>query len=261
VTSNAGTPTGSVQVGDGTDSCTGSLSGGSGSCALTLSTAGSRTLTATYAGADGFAGSSGTEAHTVEQPPAPPSAANSSVAASPTMVTVGGTSTITVTVHDAADTPLSGRTVTLDPAGSDVTPGSATTNGNGVATFTFAPTAVGSKTFTATSEGITLGSATVTVNPIATTTTIGSVSPPPPAPTGTTVQINVDVTAASGTPGGQVTVSSDLDGTSCVATLTSGQGACTQQLTTVGTHTLTATYPATGSFGASSGTIGYNVSS
>jgi Big-like domain-containing protein len=259
VTSDAGTPTGSVQVGDGTDSCSGNLSGGTGSCALTLSTVGSRTLTATYAGADGFAGSSGTEAHTVEQPPAPPSAAKSSVAASPTTVTVGSTSTITVTVHDAADTPLSGRTVTLDPAGSDLTPVSATTDGNGVATFTFAPTTVQSKTFTATSEGITLGSATVTVNPIATTTTIGSVSPPPPAPSGTTVQINVGVTAASGTPDGQVTVSSDLDGTSCLATLTSGQGACTLQLTTVGTHTLTATYPATGSFGSSSGTLGYDV--
>jgi len=71
VTSDAGTPTGSVQVGDGTDSCSGNLSGGNGSCSLTLSTVGNRTLTATYAGADGFGGSSDTEGHTVVAPPTP----------------------------------------------------------------------------------------------------------------------------------------------------------------------------------------------
>src|SRR5205085_2324692 len=63
VTSDAGTPSGSVQVSDGTDGCTGNLSGGTGSCVLTLSTVGGRTLTATYAGADGFAASSGTAGH------------------------------------------------------------------------------------------------------------------------------------------------------------------------------------------------------
>jgi Big-like domain-containing protein len=71
VTSAAGTPTGTVRVHDGDDACTSPLSAGQGSCTLALRTAGSRTLTADYAGADGFAASSATAAHTVEAAPAP----------------------------------------------------------------------------------------------------------------------------------------------------------------------------------------------
>jgi hypothetical protein len=70
VTAAAGTPDGSVRVSDGTDQCSGTLSGGQGSCALALSTAGSRTLTAEYQGSSGFATSSGTAPHTVTAPPA-----------------------------------------------------------------------------------------------------------------------------------------------------------------------------------------------
>ena len=57
VTSSAGTPTGSVTVGDGTVSCTASIAAGSGSCSLTFGSLGSSTLTATYAGDDNFNGS------------------------------------------------------------------------------------------------------------------------------------------------------------------------------------------------------------
>jgi Big-like domain-containing protein len=71
VTSSPGTPGGSVQVADGGNTCTGTLSGGQGSCAIGFTTTGSRTLTATYAGADGFGASSDTEEHTVEAPPPP----------------------------------------------------------------------------------------------------------------------------------------------------------------------------------------------
>lgn len=71
VASAAGTPTGTVRVHDGDDACTGTLSAGQGSCTLALRTAGSRTLTADYAGADGFAASSATAPHTVEAAPAP----------------------------------------------------------------------------------------------------------------------------------------------------------------------------------------------
>jgi len=71
VTSANGTPSGSVQVADGGNTCTGTLSGGQGSCTIGLTTTGSRTLTATYAGASGFGPSSDTEAHTVEAPPPP----------------------------------------------------------------------------------------------------------------------------------------------------------------------------------------------
>jgi DNA-binding beta-propeller fold protein YncE len=63
VTSTSGTPTGSVTVSDGVDSCTGTVE--SGICTITLTTPGTRTLTATYAGDANFNGSSDTELHQV----------------------------------------------------------------------------------------------------------------------------------------------------------------------------------------------------
>ena len=61
---SAGTPTGNVTVSDGTASCTGSVA--VGTCSLTLTAAGTHTLTATYAGDANFTGSTSSgEAHTV----------------------------------------------------------------------------------------------------------------------------------------------------------------------------------------------------
>jgi PKD repeat protein len=68
VSSEGGTPTGTVTVSDGTPTCTGTLSNGTGSCQLTLNQTGDRTLRATYAGAPGFSGSSDTEPHRVNPP-------------------------------------------------------------------------------------------------------------------------------------------------------------------------------------------------
>ena len=72
VTSEGPTPAGSVTVSDGVDTCTGGLANGAGSCPLALSTAGDRTLTATYGGAEGQLGSSGTASHRVTPPNQPP---------------------------------------------------------------------------------------------------------------------------------------------------------------------------------------------
>jgi hypothetical protein len=60
-----GTPTGNVTVSDGTgDSCVGSVA--SGSCVITITTAGTKTLTATYSGDSNFSSSFGTASQTVE---------------------------------------------------------------------------------------------------------------------------------------------------------------------------------------------------
>jgi hypothetical protein len=62
----AGTPTGNVTVSDGIQSCTAAVA--VGQCNITFTTAGSRTLTATYAGDTGFNGStSAGAAHTVSK--------------------------------------------------------------------------------------------------------------------------------------------------------------------------------------------------
>jgi Ca2+-binding RTX toxin-like protein len=62
--SGTGTPTGTVIVSDGIDSCTGTVAGGQ--CLLTFTTPGTRYLTATYSGDSGFNGStSAVETHTV----------------------------------------------------------------------------------------------------------------------------------------------------------------------------------------------------
>ncbi len=55
VTSGGGTPTGTVTVSDGVNSCNASV--GAGGCTLALTTVGARTLTATYATDGNFAGS------------------------------------------------------------------------------------------------------------------------------------------------------------------------------------------------------------
>jgi hypothetical protein len=59
----SGTPTGTVSIGDGVDSCNAVLP--ATSCALTLTTSGARTLTANYPGDSNFNGDTDTEAHQV----------------------------------------------------------------------------------------------------------------------------------------------------------------------------------------------------
>ncbi len=65
---STGTPTGTVTVSDGVDSCTASVA--DGTCSLTLTTVGNHDLTATYAGNTNYDGSvSATEPHVVDGPP------------------------------------------------------------------------------------------------------------------------------------------------------------------------------------------------
>lgn len=274
VTSAAGTPTGTVTVQDGSDTCSGTLTDGRGSCDIRLTNTGSRTLTASYAGASGFAASSATEPHIVTAPPqpvlaistqpassatagialnpqpviqlraasgadlatagvavsvaiatgggtlsgattvstdgqgraaftdlaitgdpgtrtlvftapgygsatsgdiavqaappVPPDASQSTVTVNPASVAIGATSTITVTVRDAGGNPLGGRSVTVDASGTNntITGSPATTGADGVATFGFSSTTAESKTVTASSDGVTLGSPqTIEVTP------------------------------------------------------------------------------------------------
>lgn len=107
VTANApgaGTPAGSVTVGDGVDSCTATVA--AGQCSLALSTPGARTLTATYAGNASFAGSAGTASHTVSP------TANLSITKTVNDALIGtGVIQYTITVANAGPSPANGITV------------------------------------------------------------------------------------------------------------------------------------------------------
>ncbi len=98
------------------------------------------------------------------------SPANSTVTAAPPSVVANGTSTstITVTLKNASNTAVSGKTVSLaktsGPGSPVIAPASIMTNGSGIATFTVTSTTIGSCVFTATdaTDGITIGTTGVT---------------------------------------------------------------------------------------------------
>ena len=139
VTSTGGTPTGDVTVGDGVNSCIGTVA--AGSCTLALTTAGTRTLTATYAGDANFAGSSDTEPHTVT-----PAATTTTVTSDdPDPSTVGQDVIVTYTVTSTGGTPTGSVTVSdgVNSCTGTVAAGSCTV----------ALTTAGNRTLTATYSG------------------------------------------------------------------------------------------------------------
>jgi Ca2+-binding RTX toxin-like protein len=97
----AGAPTGNVTVSDGVNSCVATV--GTGQCSITLTTEGSRTLTATYSGNANFGGStSAGEPHTVNPPNTAPTAEVSNGQCSPDKPS----GTIALALADADGNPL-----------------------------------------------------------------------------------------------------------------------------------------------------------
>ncbi len=248
VTVNApgsGTPTGNVTVSDGTQSCTGTVA--AGSCAISFTSAGAKSLTATYAGDSNFNGSA-------------------SAAASHTVDKANTTTTITA---DTPDPSVVGQPVTIDFSVTVNAPGSGTPTGNvtvsdgtqsctgtvaaGSCAITF--TSAGAKSLTATYAGDSNfnGSASAaaphTVDKANTTTTITS-DAPDPSVVGQAVTVNYTVVVqapGSGTPTGNVTVSAGLD--SCTGTVAAGT--CTITFTSAGAKSLTAGYVGDSNFNGS----------
>ena len=105
-------------------------------------------------------GTSITQTASVVVNPAGPavSAANSTVGATSPITAGSGTSTITVTVMDGSNNPLSGVSVTLSATGigNTITQPAAATDVNGVTTGSLSSTAAGTKTITAVAGGVTL---------------------------------------------------------------------------------------------------------
>ena len=205
VTSTSGTPTGNVTVSDGTDSCTASVA--AGTCNVTFTSAGAKSLTATYAGDTSYNGSASTPStsHTVNK------ANTTTTITSDTPDPVGGRSARDGQLYrdgdDCSGTPTGNVTV------SDGTQSCTGTVAAGTCSITF--TTPGAKSLTATYAGDTNfnGSASTPatahqVNKADTTTTITS-DTPDPSVVGQAVTVNYSVTVnapGSGTPTANVTV-------------------------------------------------------
>ena len=200
-----------------------------------------------------------------------PSAATSTVSASPATITAGsGTSTITVTVRDDANNPVSGVSVSVASSGSEntITPPTASTGGNGVATFTFSSTVAETKTITATAGGVAItDGATVTVQKASSTIEITSDEPEPSVAglEAVTVEFTVRGTGG-GVPTGNVTVtiSNGAPTETCSGQLTDGSGSCSFTPLTPGAppnnrRVLTATYDGDARFSGDTDTDNHRV--
>ena len=170
----SGTPTGTVTVTDGVDMCFAAVA--AGTCALSFTTPGARTLTATYAGSADYASSaSAGAAHTVNQ--ASTSTTLTAHTPNPSVVGQGIVASYSVVVVAPGGGSLSGNVSVSDGTDSCSAPAS-------TGTCTLVPTTAGAKTLTATYLGDAghSGSSDTrshTVNPAATTTAITADTPDP----------------------------------------------------------------------------------
>jgi hypothetical protein len=256
----AGTPTGNVTVTASTgETCTATVA--AGTCNITLTTAGARTLTAAYGGDSNFnssPASSPATAHTVDKAdttaaitadtPDPSVTGQAyAVTASVAVSSPGaGTPTGTITVSDGAGNTC---TITLPATSCSLT-----------------STTAGAKTLTATYNGdsnynASPASAGVShaVNKADTVVTITSDSPDPSE---VNQQVTVNFTVAAGSPGagtptGNVVVTVSGGGETCTGT--AAAGTCSLTLTVGGNRTITATYEGDSNFNASSDTEAHTV--
>jgi hypothetical protein len=142
-------PTGSVTVTDQTDSCVITLLQGNGSCVLTPTTSGSKTLSATYGGDGNYFGgvSSAGATHQVDgYGPVDPSTSTATVPDG----LAGNTTTMHIVTRDQFGNLVGtgGASVSVDISGAN--PGSAvvTDNGDGTYTAEYTPATPGSDTIT-----------------------------------------------------------------------------------------------------------------
>jgi CSLREA domain-containing protein/uncharacterized repeat protein (TIGR01451 family) len=247
VAPGAGTPTGSVLVSDGVDSCTGSVA--AGSCTLTLTTLGTRNITASYLGDANFlASTSPSVSHLVRVI----QTTTAIISNTPNPSVVGQPVDVTFSVTPASAGPTPTGTVTVSGGTTSCTV--AVAAAGCVLTF---PTA-GGRSLEATYSGDgTYASSTSTpavqqVDAADTTTAIVSAVPNPSDP-GAAVTVTYTVTPnapGAGTPTGTVTVTDGVD--SCTGTVAAGS--CSVTLHTSGVRTLIATYSGDANFLSSSST-------
>lgn len=251
-------PTGSVSFYDGTALLgTQTLAAGSGDTATavyttsTLAAGATHSLTATYAGTAALSTSTSTAISLVVNAAAP-AATSVVLTATPNPAAAGATVTLSAMITPSTAT---GSITFLDGSTSIGT----SAISNGVATFTTSTlsagtthTLTGSYAATASYAASTSAPVALVVNaaPPATTATVLTATPNPVA-AGANVVLTASVTAASGTPTGNI---SFFDGSANIGTavLTNGVASLTLNTLSAGTtHSLTAIYAGTSSFATS----------
>jgi LPXTG-site transpeptidase (sortase) family protein len=253
----SGTPTGSVEVSDGSGATCSieTLTAGAGSCQLTSTTKGTKALTATYAGDSSYKTSTtaASTSHTVD----PADTTTTITSDTPDPSANGQTYTVGVSV--AAVSPSSGTpTGTVDVADDDGQTCTVTLS-SGSGSCSLVSSGVESKTITATYAGTDdfNGSSDTESHDVgqADSTTTITADSPDPSRVGEPYTVSVSVAAkspATGTPGGTVTVKDSPTGATCTADLTGGIGSCDLTSATAGTKTLSADYNGGIEFKASS---------
>ncbi|MEU0071549.1 Ig-like domain repeat protein [Streptomyces sp. NPDC006332] len=264
VAPGAGTPTGTIafDFGDGTAPVTTPLTGGTATATrLYANRAGSPyTVTATYSASADFAGSSGTDTHTVNR-----ASTITAVGSSPDPSVVGQPVTFTATVAPVAPgagTPTG--TIAFDfgdgtaPVTATLTGGTATATrpytarSNGL--FTVTATYTGSNSFAGSS-----GTDPHTVDRALSATTV--VSSPDPSRPGQDATVTATVTAVApgaGTPTGSVTFTIGKRSPVTLPLVNGTAGTAIGTLN-VGTHPVTVAYTGSADFASSSGTDTHTV--
>jgi hypothetical protein len=252
-----GTPTGTVTVSAGAgESCTATLP--TNSCSITFTSAGARSVSASYAGTANFAASSSsTRSHMVN--PAPTALSLNAQSVNPSVVGQSVSFPFALVVPAPGGGVPTG-TVTVSAGAGESCTATLPTNSCSI-TFTSAGARTVSASYAGTANFAASGSSARahTVNPAATTTTITSNTPNPSASgQAVTVSWTLGVSApGAGVPGGTMTITASGGAETCQATLPTSS--CVITLLGAGPRTLTASYGGTPSFTASSGTAAHTV--
>ncbi|MCG6116803.1 MAG: Ig-like domain repeat protein [Aquimonas sp.] len=254
VTAVGATPTGSVTVSDGAQSCSAALVGGSMSCSLSSLSAGLRSLAASYQPSGNFLASSGSANHVVGA--ASTSTTIQAIAPQPS----GFAAPLEVTFSVQAQAPSSAipiGTVTVSASDGPESCTASVAQGR----CSLALLGLGARTltarFAATPDFLSSSdSRTQTVVQAGTTTQITAINPSP-ARVGQSYVVAVNVSNPHLQPPGTVSVSDGAG--SCEVTLVGGAGSCGLISLQAGSRSLIASYVGTPEFAASSGSAAQGV--
>ena len=281
VSGSAGTPTGTVNIDDGEgSSCTAPLFNGSGSCEITSTSFGEKTLTANYSGDETYNGSIDTELHPVDPAHTRDSYEEDGTCGEAKMISpeeqqmhnivpAYESDWVMFILSQAGDVTLetsgpSGDTV-IYLYGSDCTTLIDWDDDDGAGYFsliTKGGLAAGTYYLNIVSYyGTEIDPYYLNYSPSilqqASTTTITS-DDPDPSMVNQSYTVGVTVSGSAGTPTGTVNID-DGEGASCTATLVSGSGSCALNSTTSGSKYLTANYSGNGAYAASSDSVDHTV--